>query len=461
MALRTGLPDGMRSGARKPKDVTDETQVQGDTRVSESRGDGIEFEFGFVPRFELPAKGTTHETLLSAAAQIGSLTLDVSALNVFLRTGYFLAGSTPFKEIRRLGPPPVTVPPAAYTREEARDIYIQLFREAIRRRGQQATALALSGGADSRHILLELHAQGLLPAYALTVAVPGRRREVEIAAEVARRVGAKHVVVTPDPHRAVQDELWKNPACDFLALEHGWFAGTAQSRDDLPWWDGVAGDVLSAGHFIEEWNVELFEQGRLDELAERLVPLREVPYFVDRRGFARDEAVAAVRNELDHHRDAANPVGSYFLWNRTRSAVGASVFRLLRPTGQTTLAPFLDRALWHFLSSLPARMTVDHNFHRETIAFSYPEFRDIPYFASSMKMKRQGEGIVARALLLYLLSEGGASISNLRAALRALRAVLFPSHRYGLRGLLHTSVYCTQIQRLTKDLVHASHEAER
>jgi asparagine synthase (glutamine-hydrolysing) len=415
---------------------------------------GVEHDFGFVPRFESGITGKTYDSLLDAAADNAVLSLDFQALGVFLRTGYFLANTTPFREIRRVGPAPTIVEPVARTRKAAIEEYIVLFRQAVRRRADRQTALALSGGADSRHILLELHAQRALPDYALTVAVPGRKREVEIAASLAERTGARHIVVTPDPRHAVEDELWKNPACDFLALDHGWFASTARSRDDLPWWDGIAGDVLSAGHFLYEWNSALFAAGRLDELADRLVPDRPVPYYYDQRRFPRIDAVAAVRRELERHRGAANPIGSYFMWNRTRSAVGASTFSLLRPHGQTTLAPFLDRDLWPFLSSLPADTLVDHRLHRETIAISYPQFTDIPYFEKSMKSARPEEANVARGLLFYLLTECRWNASTARAALRALRTALVPG-KYRIKGFAPT-VYVTQLERVLEQAAKGS-----
>jgi hypothetical protein len=127
---------------------------------------------------------------------------------------------------------------------------------------------------------------------------------------------------------------------------------------------------------------------------------------------------------------------------------------LLRPHGQTTLAPFLDRDLWPFLSSLPADTLVDHRLHRETIAISYPQFTDIPYFEKSMKSARPEEANVARGLLFYLLTECRWNASTARAALRALRTALVPG-KYRIKGFAPT-VYVTQLERVLEQAAKGS-----
>ncbi|HZO32460.1 MAG TPA: asparagine synthetase B family protein, partial [Chloroflexota bacterium] len=116
--------------------------------------------------------------------------LDEAALAVFLRTGYFVGEDTAFRAIRALPPNArlewsggrlhvsggLPLPPRqTMTRDEAIDAYIPLFREAVRRRlpaegpGEPELVMPLSGGRDSRHILLELLLLGCRPAFCLTV----------------------------------------------------------------------------------------------------------------------------------------------------------------------------------------------------------------------------------------------------------------------------------------------------
>jgi hypothetical protein len=408
----------------------------------------VEAEFGFIPAFRNVETGARYPRLCEAVQNAGAVTLDFPALNVFFRLGMFLNAKTPFREIRRCNPEPVFVPPAMIAREAAMEAYIDLFRQAVRRRAVPNSTVALSGGCDSRHILLELHSQKRLPGYAVTVAIPGRPSEVCIAQELAARTGVRHEIHHPQPSRAVEDEVWKNRACDFMSLQHGWFAGVGKERDGAPWWDGIGGDVLSAGLFLGEWNLKLFQENRLDELAERLIAEDAVPYFRDQALFPRIDALAEVRDELAKHREAPNPVGSFYFWNRTRVCIAAVPYGLLATRHQNTLAPYLDRDLWKFLASLPAPLLVDHQFHRDTVKRAYPEFAGIPFFEEKVKPARRIQRIKAACLVQYLVFSRAPDLKRILTALRAARAFFDAGDSHGLDSLLAAAVYCTQIERL-------------
>ena len=103
-------------------------------------------------------------------------TLDTAALAVFYRLGFFIAEDTPFEQIRILPPGSrliwqqgnmhlergsiETPAPANEVRsfDEAVEQYAYLFEQAIARRPPPADefTLPISGGRDSRHILLAL-----------------------------------------------------------------------------------------------------------------------------------------------------------------------------------------------------------------------------------------------------------------------------------------------------------------
>lgn len=408
---------------------------------------GVEEDFGFIPRFTAGQSDTTYSSLTEALQNVSSRSLDFPALNVFFRLGMFLNGRTAFREIRRVSPEPVFLPPSTLSRDDVIDAYIDLFRQSVRRRTPPHSVLALSGGCDSRHILLEMHFQGNAPDYIVTVAIPGRPSEVEIASELARRVGVRQIIQVPKPSHSVQDELWKNHACHFTTLDHGWFAGTGKQRDSLPWWDGIAGDVLSAGLFLDELYLRLFEENKLDELADRLVK-SQVPYFRDQTLFPRADALAEVRAELTKHRKAPNPVGSFYFWNRTRVGIAAAPFGLLAPQKQMTLAPYLDRDLWCLLASLPARMMLDHKLHVDAVKRAYPDFAGVPYFGQKAKIDPGAQRTKAFRLLGYLAGARKPDLQQILMMVRAVRAVVLAKHRVGIDWLLSTSVYCTELLRL-------------
>ena len=107
-------------------------------------------------------------------------TLDAPAVAAFLRLGFFLGEDTAFEAIRSV-PPACTMTwshgrfdqrsrysfrqAAELSRDDAIDGFIERFRRAVERRlGAGPAHVPLSGGRDSRHILLELCALGRPPA---------------------------------------------------------------------------------------------------------------------------------------------------------------------------------------------------------------------------------------------------------------------------------------------------------
>jgi asparagine synthase (glutamine-hydrolysing) len=412
---------------------------------------GLEEEFGFIPRFITLKSGAEHSRLVDAARNADSLSLDFAALNTFFRIGMFLNGATPFKEIRRYCPAPTIMPLNDISREKAMEAYIDLFRVAVSRMGHSRSAMGLSGGCDSRHILLELHAQNKLPDYAVTVDLPERPSEASIAAELARRTGIKHIVAFARPSRAVQDEIWKNESSDLMSLEHGWFACVSRRRDALDWWDGIGGDVLSAGLLLEEWNLKLFQENRLDELADRLVSKNRIPFFHDDAMFPREQAVADIRAELGRHAAAPNPVGSFYFWNRTRVNISASAFGLLRPNHQRTLAPYLDKDLWTFLASLSSRLFIKHTFHEDVVGKAYPAFASIPFSKEKAKTDLGLQRLKAALLFAYLMKSSESIRDKMLTTGRLVRSVLYPPRASDVDWLLPVTVYCTELKRLMKE----------
>ncbi|HEY9110703.1 MAG TPA: hypothetical protein VIM92_02895, partial [Rhodanobacteraceae bacterium] len=140
--------------------------------------------YGLQPLFHacLPDGGIAVSPSLIRLIQLGASTaLDFEALSIFFRLGHFVGEDTPFKSIRAVPPNAVFVwedgkltcraryphaPKAAsLSRDDAVDRYIELFAKSIAKRPPVSPrfAVTLSGGRDSRHILLELYRQGFRP----------------------------------------------------------------------------------------------------------------------------------------------------------------------------------------------------------------------------------------------------------------------------------------------------------
>lgn len=363
--------------------------------------------YGFYPLYYFAtadevAVSTSIVGLLQAGAP---RTLDDEALAAFLRLGFFLAEDTPFLAIRAL-PPAATVEwengqlsvsggitiakPYDIKRRAAVDGYIALFRDSIRRRRatQPTVAVTLSGGRDSRHILFELCEQGLRPDFCLTARgfpSPAGAAEVDVAANLCRLLDLPHIILD-QRQSLMQAELTKNQRTGFCSFEHNWYTVVADHLNQTAGavYDGIGGDVLSAGLFLSAQRVEWCEQGQLRELAGDMVSavndqvIEQALQPELARRFNRETAFARFEREFRRHENAPNPIGSYHFWNRTRRLISLCPYGML-PDVPEVFSPYLDHSLFDFLVSLPASMLVDHRFHSETIARAYPAYADIPY----------------------------------------------------------------------------------
>jgi asparagine synthase (glutamine-hydrolysing) len=362
--------------------------------------------FGFQPLYYFARQGEIglSPSLPRLLLEGAPADLDEAGLAVFLRLGFFIGQDTPFRAIRAL-PPAATLEwrdgelrvSGGFTlvrtqplgRSEAVDAYVSLFRAAMQRRLPSAdeVALPLSGGRDSRHILLELYASGHRPSFCLTVRhfSPRTDQDADIAARLTRALGLPHVVLD-QPESRLRAELKKNVQTGFGTDEGTAFMamGDYLAGRAAIVFDGIGGDVLSAGLFLNAAELALFESGRFAELAEHLCSRwgesRADNLLAEgQRGrFGHELAVRHLSAELERHADAPNPVGSFFFWNRTRREIALFPSCFYGP-GVAKLYPYLDHELYNFLASLPAGLFLDRQFHTRAILRAYPQYAHIPF----------------------------------------------------------------------------------
>lgn len=395
--------------------------------------------YGFRPLFvRRLADGVALSPSLVRLMSIGgSLPIDDAAMAVFLRIGFFVGEDTPFRDIRVLPPGgrlewhdgvlsiEATYPrvhAADMTRSAAIDAFIDVFRDAVRRAdpGAYRNVVPLSGGRDSRHILFELCAAGHPPDRCLTLRnyPPRGTRDVVVATEIARAVGVTHELIEETPSR-VSAELRKNLLTHFCADEHAWFMALADrlSKQDVAIWDGIAGDVLSNGHRLDASQLALARAGSIEDLARLMLDdgaMRMVPPAMAAR-WSRDRAIARVSEELRHHLDAPNPIGSYIFWNRTRREIALVPFGLWNAAGRV-MTPYLDPSVFELLASLPAEMFLDKRFHPDAIRRAYPAHAYLRFDTETgLRSVRAPNGTPADApYYRRLLREAGAYVAGLR-----------------------------------------------
>jgi asparagine synthase (glutamine-hydrolysing) len=365
--------------------------------------------------------------LKEVVAAAGSQAFDFDALAVFLRLGFFVGDDTPFAGVRALGPATELCwtpsgarldairprPPraTALSRAAVVEALIEGVRTAIRRRvPAMLYDLPLSGGRDSRHVLLALVEAGHAPNGCVTVEhyPPRGNDDAVVAAELCRRLGLRHLVL-PQRVTRVRAEALKHPRTHYCTDEHVQFVALADHlrRSTRVTYDGIAGDVLTQSAYLSPEALASFESGTEEAAAAQLLDgygtmvtdaalarllapriLREVP---------RERAIARLVREIRMHRDAPNPVASFFFWNRTRREIALAPYGLLRDV--TVYAPYLDRDLFDVMMGIPGRTLVDRRLHTDAIALAYPEVAGVPYATSS----RRAGGAATRGLAIDLL----------------------------------------------------------
>jgi hypothetical protein len=376
--------------------------------------------YGLWPLFYFTApRRICLSTSIRTLIELGARTdLDDAALAVFLRVGFFLGDDTALAAVRALPPGArvawsdgrfsVTgarpgIAPRKLSRDEAMDAYVELFRNAMARRAGDGRrfVVPLSGGRDSRHIALALDEIAAPPEHFVTVRhyPPRNDADLTVAAHCARELGVRHVKLeqTADPIAA---ECEKNAHTSWCSDEHVQFLPLRRHLQGVPAvFDGIGGDVLSAGLFLRPRAVELCARGDLDGLVTFVLTgydnehvERGMAAILSRGGAGRFSAARArerVRQELETHLDAADPVSSFFFWNRTRREVALAPYGLLANV-PAVFAPYLDHDVYDLLASLPFTLTADKRFHDDAIARAYPEFAHVPFAAGGSERHAPG-----------------------------------------------------------------------
>jgi asparagine synthase (glutamine-hydrolysing) len=400
--------------------------------------------YGFHPLFYCARPGSiaispSVVTLLETGAPRD---LDDVAIAAFLRLSSYLGADTPFASIRAV-PPGATFrwsaqgltvsgsyvfrSAEAMTREQALTEYTERFREAVRRRlcpGEEIVH-PLSGGRDSRHILLELCDLGAKPSLAVTARPypPKYRQDIEIASIVARRLGVPHRVLEQEPQAPVEWE--KNVDTSLCCDRNGWAIAVKRSLDTrrVCLFDGIAGGILSAGAFLDREGLDLFEAGRFEVLSRRVCRRRRdglEPFLqlllspTAYRRFGPEAGYERIEQELREHANAPNPVSSFYFWNRTRRDIALTPFGIYRR--HRVLAPFLDHDVYDLLAALPASLLLDRQFHTDAIRRAHPRYADIPFATERHKRLENRSHYRHFALDLIALAARRGSLGPLRVS---------------------------------------------
>lgn len=370
--------------------------------------------FGLIPLFVYTRGGeiAISPSLQKLLSEGAIAELDDAAVAVFLRLGFFVGEDTPFRHIRTLPPGAMfvwregtleisrggcyVVPPRTMVRNEAIDQAIELTRQAVGRRMpiDDNVAVPLSGGRDSRHLLLELLHRGWRPRVTVTVPryPPNAGEDQRIAPALAAAAGIPHVIAVPTDRPAVA-EARKNVETHFGADGHAWFYGMLDyvRGRAATLYEGIGGSLWQVGWMPERDVRDAWAAGRTVQVAERTLDKHQLvsdpvvedlaPRGVD---FSRALARQRLAQELDRHAAAPDPGKSFHFWNRLRRELALVPCGIMRAFAAVH-TPLVDRDLTEFLLALepdvvsPVLSRSDKRFHSEAIVRGYPKFAHIPF----------------------------------------------------------------------------------
>lgn len=366
--------------------------------------------FGLYPLFYCANEGSicVSPSLARVVRTNSERNLDYAALGIFFRMGHFIGEDTPFVDVRFMppnsvltwelgrvdiiskGPTMVPISKPVLGFDEAVDHYRDLFSRSIARRlpDDANFTVPVSGGRDSRHILLELAKQGVRPRSCATVKYrpPATNEDIRIAKLLADRLDIEHVALEK-PSSFFQAELNDVKLTNYCGGGHGWVQPVASnfSGNFNTIYDGLAGSVLSGGFMLAEKKVTLFRQREFSALARIVLEENKSEELIKKsfsEEFYRDIpiecAVERLATELKRHGELPNPVLSFVFWNRTRRCVASIPFAILHEV-PVVHVPYLDHELFDFLFSLDVSVVENNRLHDEAIRRSYPAFADVPY----------------------------------------------------------------------------------
>jgi asparagine synthase (glutamine-hydrolysing) len=408
---------------------------------------------------------------------------DAVALAVFHRIGHFLAEDTPFRHIKVLPPGgklvwrdgvatvtgDLPIPrEQALTRQQAVEAFIELPRTSIRRflaAWDGPIVLPLSGGRDSRHILLELVHQGCKPLTAATFHKGGRYldREVQSARAVATRARVRHTLLGR-PRPRLRDALRALLISQLCADEHAQMMPLHDFLCGSPAaaLDGIGGDILtnpddSAADFFQRARA-----GDFDGIARNLVAGHgSVISRTRSAGGAGDiyspdlheAAIARIAAALRAFEAAPDPYQAYWFWNRTRREISFVSTGILRGAAMVS-CPFLSPEFVELGLSLPFSVTRDQKLHDDAITQAYPDFADIPYEHAfrSQPLPRLRRGRLSNVLdslrVAAMARPGLQTLSAIRDVLQVSQLNRHPADIYRLHSQFVDAMDAREARRL-------------
>jgi len=337
--------------------------------------------------------------------------------------------------------PPV---PTSASRDRRIDAFLEAFEVAISRRHpvDAPVIVPLSGGADSRHILLELVAQGVSIDGVVTAATHRADPELKAASIVASRLGVAHHVVD-HPVGSLAAEQRNNRLTNYQASELAWYLPVIDHlrSEASTTYDGIGGDVLSAALYQSPLRVAAVRRDDWHGLVEDLTGTsrqrqRFVPTAVAGSLPPRDAVLDHLAETWRSHAGEPNPLAWAMFTTRTRRHIAMAPCALLH--GLTVHTPYLDDDVVAALRPMPMTDPVDHQFHRDAIARRFPAFADVPYDDEISTTWHDARAAIRRrsAAFRLMVEAGDMFVGGMLSRMASLPSARFKSFKEVRRAIV-------------------------
>jgi hypothetical protein len=409
-----------------------------------------------------------------------SRALDLDALAAFAAIGYYLEDDTPFLDIRALAQgstltwsrrrlevsaphPPFVVQPM--DRATAIEGVIETVRASVSRRipsGGDPYVMPLSGGRDSRHLLLELRHQGHTPAMCVTAGYYpgiGGGQDRPLAKKLCASLGIPHRGIAV-PRSLVEADQRKNRITGYLSDEHAWALAVAdhlRGRTSHTY-EGTPGGALIQRPWDSDGMGDLARARRFDEFATRLVVGKDgrdrysqhlSPSM--RELLPTTRAIARVRQALVPHERSDNPAMEFRFWNRGMRELMLTPALVLQDI-PTVYTPYLDPEVVAFATSIGAEL-IGEGFHDDIISTAYPDVARVRYarFGKPAIRAALARSINRDLAQLLMRDSDGTLLDRTRLVRNAMKGAATgdPELAIGRRPSLIT--YLVQLEKIVRE----------
>ena len=319
-----------------------------------------------------------------------------------------LGRSTHFEEVRRL--PAATgrlLGPSALTREVSYtpkwmsdssdqpspgDI-VDALRDALPRGRflKKPPSLTLSGGWDSRLLAILSRDKYLRRLTAWTTdADDGTDRDAQYASEVARRLRFPHVVVSQPSHAWQELTAETRVRLQYETWLHAWLEQLCREMRERESGviDGLAGDVLIKGLFVDTRVLGVEEHARMETLfsgvAYRQRSDRVRRTVIDR---ATEESRLSFFETAGRFEGHVNQLALTVLATRTAHPIALSPLMMFSPELDVFL-PFLDPTVVSLTLSIEPEHKTDGRLYRRVLHQASPSMADLPSTNDSQPVKK-------------------------------------------------------------------------